>query len=466
MSRSTRRHDQSTTVSEKSKLDVSQGYVKFLTFNTWGLKHVSKFRQERLCAIADKLAGYDNFLQLVDYRDVSDNNYQLDEDPDDYDVVALQEVWCKSDWDYIVDRCKGRYPYHRWFLSGMVAGPGLAILSKIPIESTFLYRFPINGRPSAFFRGDWYVGKSVSITLLKQTSPNTPQLCIMNSHMHAPYALEGDAAYDCHRTCQAWDFSRLANLYRKSGYAVVIVGDLNCRPASLPFKLLTKEADLEDSWEQLNGKQDLQYIARLLPMDQIKYGGVTCDSTLNTWRADRGPQEACRLDHALIDPQRLQAVKASVKFTERIPNVGSFSDHFGYSCTLKLLPTAGTTFKSKQLSREELILRISLHEEILQLIYTYMSTSRWQQLWRAGHFWLSVVFIAVIPIFIFITTRIVNWLSIFWVFISVIITATGLLDGLISYLFGNSELRALEEVGQEVRDSKRSIQASLDTSVS
>lgn len=464
MSKSTKISDHPNSKSEKNKMDVSQGYIRFLTLNTWGLKYVSKFRQERLCAIADKLAGYDNYLQLVDYRDMSDSNFHSDDDSDEYDVVALQEVWCKRDWDYIVSRCKIKYPYHRWFVSGTVAGPGLAILSKIPIDSTFLYRFPINGRPSAFWRGDWYVGKSVSITLLKQTSPISQPLCIMNSHMHAPYALNGDESYECHRTCQAWDFSRLITMYRKAGYAVVAVGDLNSKPGSLPYKLLTKEAELEDSWEQINGVQDLQYISRLLPMDQIKYGGVTCDSTLNTWRADRGPQEACRLDYALVDPIRLHTVKASVKFTERIPNVGSFSDHFGYSCTLKLLSNTGV-IKTKKLSREELLQKISLHEEILQLIYTYMTTANWQQVWRAGHFWISVVVIAVTSFVSVLTSAVAAWSSIFWVLFSVFIAVTGLLDGLISYLFGNSEIRSLEEVGQEVRDSKRTIQASLDINV-
>ncbi|AGO10834.1 AaceriAFR680Wp [[Ashbya] aceris (nom. inval.)] len=459
MSRSSRRNGTSGSSASEKGSSGGQCTVRFLTLNTWGLKYVSKFRQERLCAIADKLAGYDNFLQLVDYRDVSDSNYTPEEDADEYDVVALQEVWCKKDWDYIVDRCKGRYPYHRWFLSGIIAGPGLAILSKIPIESTFLYRFPINGRPSAFWRGDWYVGKSVSITLLRPTAPNAAPLCIMNSHMHAPYGLDGDEAYECHRACQAWDFSRLASVYRKSGYAVVIVGDLNSRPGSLPYKLLTHETGLEDSWEQVNGDQDLQYIARLLPMDQIKYGGVTCNSTLNTWRADRGPQEACRLDYALVDPDRLQTIKASVRFTERIPNVGSFSDHFGYSCTFRVLAGGAAP---RALTRDELLTRITAHEDLLQLIYTYMSTARWQQVWRAGHFWISIVIVAATTIITAITSTIAGWSSIFWLLFAVFVATTGLVNGLISFLFGNSEIRALEEVGQEVRDSKRAIQTTVE----
>ena len=113
--------------------------VKFLTFNTWGLKYVSKHRKQRLRAIADQIAQASRATPLP-------GNTLVQEE---YDIIALQEVWVKEDWDYIVARCGHLFPYHRIFYSGILTGPGLVILSKIPIESTSLYRFPINGRPSA-----------------------------------------------------------------------------------------------------------------------------------------------------------------------------------------------------------------------------------------------------------------------------------------------------------------------------
>lgn len=432
--------------------------VKFLTFNTWGLKFVSKHRKERLRAIADKLAGKSAAIPLPGSETLRSDECELE---DDYDVVALQEIWCKSDWDYIVSRCHQKYPYYRIFYSGILAGPGLAILSKIPIESTFLYRFPINGRPSAFFRGDWYVGKSVSITLLKPLSKSTYPLAILNSHMHAPYALKGDAAYHCHRSCQAWDFSKIANLYKKAGYAVVIVGDLNSRPGSLPHQFLTKETGLVDSWEQLHGEQDLQLISRMDPHDQIRLGGTTCDSILNTWRAQRRPDEACRLDYALVDPERLETVQARVKFTEQIPNVGSFSDHFAYNCTLRLLPKSES--QPKNPSKRDLLLdKLANYEEMLQVLAKYRRVSKWQKLWRGTHFWLSVLIIIIIHVVTTFTSNRAGWSSVFWVFFATFMAVTGLIDGLISFLFGRSEIRALEEVSQEVRDSRREIQETLE----
>lgn len=175
---------------------VEDRQIKVLTFNTWGLKYVSKHRKERLRAIADKLAGTGNDTtnnnnssssKIIPLHECIKNTNMggiIEEDayPEgegvidyDFDIVALQEIWCKEDWEYLLERCSSKYPYSRLFYSGILTGPGLAILSKIPIESSFLYRFPINGRPSAFFRGDWYVGKSIAITKLKPVDTNYPQ---------------------------------------------------------------------------------------------------------------------------------------------------------------------------------------------------------------------------------------------------------------------------------------------------
>lgn len=418
----------------ETTVTTSPSKVKFLTLNTWGLKFVSKHRKERLRAIADKIA-------LEHYK---------------YDVIALQEVWCKEDWHYIEDVCKEFFPYTRIFYSGIIAGPGLAILSKIPIDSTFLYRFPINGRPSAFWRGDWYVGKSVAVTLLRPLDADSFPLAILNSHMHAPYSLTGDAAYHCHRACQAWDFAKFSNMLAKAGYAVVIVGDLNSRPGSLPHKFLTLETTLIDSWEQLNGVQDLDKIKNLSPESQIEIGGTTCDSTLNTWRAQRDPTEACRLDYALIDASKLKTISAEVRFTEQIPGIGSYSDHFAYSCTLQILST--NSYKSLSRSNSKLVNHVEYYDEMLELLEEYKQTSLWQKKWRGWHFVLSVVAIIAIHVVVTFTARVAPWSSIFWVFAAVAVAVTGLIDGLISYLFGRSELRALEEVKQEVLDGKRSLQ--------
>lgn len=451
----------SASGSESRKSEPS---IKFLTFNTWGLKWVSKHRKQRLRAIADSLAGKTCAVPLPG-SDFLYSNTSAEERNRSYDVVALQEIWCKGDWEYIAARCSDVFPYQRIFYSGIIAGPGLAILSKIPIQSTFLYRFPINGRPSAVHRGDWYVGKSVAVTLLQPVDKKTHPVAIMNSHMHAPYALTGDAAYACHRSCQAWDFSKLANLYKKAGYAVIISGDLNSRPGSLPHKFLTLETGLVDSWEQLYGRQDLQIIARQSPLEQMKYGCTTCDSLLNTWRASRRPDEACRLDYALIDPERLQTVDAGIRFTERIPGVGSFSDHFAYTCTLKLLPKREPVTvdlaSDDHDSRDLLLRKFANHEEMLQCISNYRVVATRQKLFRGLHFFISILLLIGAVVVTTFTANRAGWSSIFWVLFAIVVSVTGTIDGLIAFLFGRKELRALKEVEEEVLCGQRYLKSLL-----
>lgn len=53
------------------------------------------------------------------------------------------------------------------------------------------------------------------------------------------------------------------------------------------------------------------------------------------------------------------------------------------------------------------------------------------------------------------TSNVAGWSSIFWVLFGIVVAVTGVIDGMISFLFGRSEIRALWEVQHEVKDSKR-----------
>ncbi|OEJ86058.1 Inositol phosphosphingolipids phospholipase C [Hanseniaspora osmophila] len=446
--------------------------LKLLTFNTWGLKYVSKFRKERLRAIADKLAGLDTGVPLKEEQTFTGSSFDSQNETLDYDVVALQEIWCQEDWDYLVMRTKQIYPFQRWFSSGILTGPGLAILSKIPIEETFLYRFPVNGRPSAFWRGDWYVGKSLSVTILQSTSKDS-KICLMNSHMHAPYAAQGDAAYYCHRSCQSWDISKMIKLYREAGYYVILVGDLNSKPGTLPYRFMTTEGGLTDSWELYHTRADgsstshsLQEIETMKTIDQIKYGGCTCDSTLNTWRASRLPTEACRLDYALVDGLKFQALSCGVAFTERIPSIGSYSDHFAYTVTLQLVSPdqplqmgpMTPKFKDEELTHMLSLNRLKNYDDMLYVLNDYFETAYWQKRWRITHFFASVVFLVIMVIITTFTSNRAGWSSVLILLASCVVAITGLTNGFIGFLFGQKEIRALKEVEQEVRDSKQGLQ--------
>lgn len=409
------------------------GTIRLLTYNTWGLKYVSKFRSQRLKAIADLLA------------DVENKDY-------DYDIVALQEVWCEEDWNYIDKVCGKKYRYRRQFKSGIVAGPGLVILSKIAIEESFLYRFPINGRPSAFFRGDWYVGKGIAVTLLKPVNKNCYPLAILNSHMHAPYG-PFDKSYSCHRACQAWDFTRIINMLKKAGYAVIQVGDLNSKPGSLPHRLFTIEAGLKDSWDQCHPDSDNHDISKLSPQDQVNLAGVTCDSRLNTWTQNKKPHEACRLDYALIDSSLIKSFDPQVEFTQLLPSPlnCSYSDHFAYSVNLDVSQKIETNVMGNDITYEE---KVKVYIDLLEEIAHYRRhTIPFQSQWRKYHFCISIIIIISLHVLVFLTGIRSRSMSGFILFLAVIVGITGVVNGLIWYLGVRSEDRALQEVYMQVEDS-------------
>lgn len=408
--------------------------IRLLTFNTWGLKLVSKHRKQRLRAIANKLANPE---------DASD----------DYDIVALQEVWCEEDWQYLDQVCRERYPFRRFFKAGIISGPGLCVLSKIPITETFLYRFPINGRPSAFFRGDWYVGKSIAVTMFQSHRSESLPIALLNSHMHAPYG-HGDASYSTHRACQAWDFAKIVRMLKKAGYAVIQVGDLNSKPESLPYKIFTIEGGLSDSWNVLHEEivVPTQQLGKLTPEEQISVAGVTCNSRLNTWRKERPMTDACRLDYALIDANLIVPVDAKVMFTETLPPPlrCSFSDHFAYFAEFKVESRGLDSKVGDHLSAE----REAVYKELLAEINHYRKyTIPFQARWRKLHFILSILVVIGMHVAIVFVSNVAGWISVLFLFATTIVLVTGLLNGLIWSLGVRSELRALQEVQMEVEDA-------------
>lgn len=409
--------------------------VKVLSLNCWGLKYLAKHQEERLKAIAVRLSK------------------------GECDIVALQEVWVDKDWLEIERKCNIAYPYRRRFRAGVIAGPGLCILLKWPIESTFLYRFPINGRPSAFFRGDWYVGKSLAVTIIDSGVPNAPKLAVLNSHMHAPYASDGDAAYLAHRTCQAWDMAKIHKVLRQAGYAIIQVGDLNCEPESLPHRIFKHEAGLADSWEVLHAGTDIsrQRIALMNPMDQIAKGGITCDSKLNTWRADRDLSEAKRLDFALFNTDRLTPIGAKVVFTELLqaPFLCSYSDHFGYTAEFAFTNMPNDTTVSRG--------SVELYDDIIDEVDSYLRrTIPFQKNWRLIHFLCSIVLVVAIQIAITFAADAAAWSSVLLSIVSALLAVTGVVNGLIGLISIQSEKNNIEEVKLEIFDAKRALDCKCD----
>ena len=128
-----------------STMDVSMPTeINVITLNCWGLKYISKFRKERLQEIGKRLAN-------------------ASPTPN---IVGLQECWTQQDYLAIRRETRHILPYGKFYYSGIFGG-GLAILSKWPLEHSSMFQYPLNGRPTAFYRGDWFVGKGVACARIR-----------------------------------------------------------------------------------------------------------------------------------------------------------------------------------------------------------------------------------------------------------------------------------------------------------
>jgi sphingomyelin phosphodiesterase 2 len=122
----------------------SPSKIRVLSLNCWGLKFISKLRNERLTEIGNQIAA-------------------ADPRPD---IVGLQECWTQQDYNAIREKTIHFLPYGKFYHSGCFGG-GLVILSRWPIEESNMVRYPLNGRPAAFYRGDWFVGKGVACARIR-----------------------------------------------------------------------------------------------------------------------------------------------------------------------------------------------------------------------------------------------------------------------------------------------------------
>jgi len=122
--------------------------INVISLNCWGLKYLSKFHNERLEEIGRRIASTNPVPH----------------------IVGLQECWTQEDYRNIRHHTKHILPYGKFYHSGIFGG-GLAILSRWPVEESSMFRYPLNGRPTAFFRGDWFVGKGVASARIR-AGPN------------------------------------------------------------------------------------------------------------------------------------------------------------------------------------------------------------------------------------------------------------------------------------------------------
>ena len=331
--------------------------INIVTLNCWGLKYLAKWRRQRLEEIGRSIA----------------TTVPTPE------IVGLQECWTQEDYLSIRKHTRHILPYAKFYYSGIFGG-GLAILSKWPIVESNMVRYPLNGRPTAFFRGDWFVGKGVACASI-ETGPGRENIIdVFCTHLHAPYEREPNDSYMCHRTAQAWEIAKLLRGAAEKGHSVIALGDFNMVPASLAHRLITAHAPVQDIWKVLHPESSLgaanqpaeRERRREVPTARfnLQENGATCDSALNTWRWSKQQQrELFKGQNVSVDPmtsdpraKRLDYIfvgtgsssssassqwrieSAKVGMTNRHPTLNcSLSDHFSVEATISRIPHLPTS---------------------------------------------------------------------------------------------------------------------------
>lgn len=261
--------------------------IRIFTLNCWGLKFLSKQHNARLSQIGRQIAAMDPAPALV----------------------GLQECWTQADYDAIRAATASVLPHGKFYYNGAF-GAGLAILSRWPIDESAMVGYSLNGRPTAFHRGDWFVGKGIACATVRipasaivpaaATSADGGRDILVDvfcTHMHAPYD-SVTTSYRVHRASQAWEFARLLRTAAaKSGRLVVGLGDLNCLPRSMQHRLITAHAPVVDVWRllhphSLTAEQHADPNRRVPTVHEaVVEHGATSDTITNTWRGP-GPLSA------------------------------------------------------------------------------------------------------------------------------------------------------------------------------
>ncbi|KAL1991013.1 hypothetical protein VTN49DRAFT_5517 [Thermomyces lanuginosus] len=332
--------------------------IRILTLNCWGLKYVSKYRRERLSEIGRQIA--------------------IARDPPE--IVGLQECWTQEDYESIRKQTQHILPYGKFYHSGAF-GAGLVILSKWPIEESSMFAYPLNGRPTAFWRGDWYVGKGVACARIRMGPRNEDIAEVFCTHLHAPYEKEPHDSYLCHRTAQAWEIAKLMRKAAERGHLVICMGDFNMLPMSFAHRLITAHAPVRDVWLHLHPDSAIgpaespaeQARGKPIPTAEfnIRENGAASDGPFNTWRWPKAQQRRLargenilvdgnqpdpkgkRLDYIFVGdggyPPSFPAPKwsidsAEVTMMQRHPTLHcSLSDHFAVEAVISRRPLSSSS---------------------------------------------------------------------------------------------------------------------------
>ncbi|KYK55566.1 hypothetical protein DCS_07529 [Drechmeria coniospora] len=444
--------------------------INLLTLNCWGLLHISTLRTPRLLEIGRRIASLDPVPH----------------------IVCLQECWVQDDYLAVRDAVAHILPHAKFYHSGAFGG-GLALLSRWPIEESSMVPYPLNGRPTAFWRGDWYVGKGVACATLRIGPREGDVVHLFNTHTHAPYESGPNDSYLCHRTAQAWEVAKLLRAASQRGHLVLALGDFNMYPRSLPHRIITARSPVRDVWRVLHPESSIGPAdfpaekARARPVPSaarnLEENGASSDGLYNTWRWTKKQQKQLLAGKdRLVDPdaedvngKRLDYIFAStaaesnrgwvvdsaaVVMTERHPDLRvSLSDHFGVLATLRhhaISSTDADKAADAQLNgppnHDHHPLCVSDYDEILAMTHRYAARERSERRWRAIRFYAALVLWIACLVAVWWSPR--HFVSFILVLLASLGLAAGVVEGLLALLFFSSEIRKLKEFEWEVQNAR------------
>ncbi|KAG2207380.1 hypothetical protein INT47_006855 [Mucor saturninus] len=422
--------------------NVNDKTLSVLSLNCWGLKVVAKQREFRLHAIGDRISS------------------------EDYDIVALQEVWMRKDFDYIKAKVGSKLPFTKYFQSGTL-GSGLAILSRFPILSSSYLKFTLAGRPLKVLQGDFYVGKGCGSVCIDH-----PEIGLMD--LQAGYGQGED--YEAQRITECWQIANSVRASAAQGRHVILAGDFNSIPTSNCYQMLKNHGFMTDTWLENHDhtQDDLS--------DSIQRFGITCDSPLNTWTKHLLKQEphlkeiGDRLDYIFYrrSPQII-CQESRVVMEGYIPGTEwSYSDHFGVHSVFTIaghVDTAMGNFApdSKQLARPDFTQLSSAHLitaiEIIQREYN--------QAKKTGHQYLVLLCLSVVVVVGAYIAQLISYEGSTQIivhavcgFVMIACSGFAMVCLIVGFVFGGTEQRSLDQYMIDLRVCLKTLQKPPMTSMS
>jgi len=145
----------------------------------------------------------------------------------------------------------------------------------------------------------------------------------------------------------------------------------------------------------------------------------------------------------------------------------SLSDHFSVEVKLELLSPGNVeplisldgVEEAAQEGSENVYLSMDVIEEIQVLSRKYVQREEWEFKWRIWHFWASILFLVALHVAVWWATY--DGVAFLCVVLGWMVGVSGVVNGLIGFLFMGSELNALREFEEEIRIYKEIAQEKL-----